>query len=118
MGILVVSGRGRLEVGARTDLVILSADPTAVPRDAWSNGTDAIRVEATVAAVKTEVVGAVGTVLADSGYYSEAAVKAVEANGGPQVLAGTRTSSPGERSISLVIQTSGGSMASSALLAG
>jgi transposase len=42
---------------------------------------------ATVAAVKTEVVGAVGTVLADSGYYSEAAVKAVEANGGPQVLA-------------------------------
>jgi transposase len=42
---------------------------------------------ATVAAVKTEVVGAVAAVLADSGFYSEAAVKAVEADGGPRVLA-------------------------------
>ena len=41
---------GRLEVGARTDLVILSNDPTAVPRDAWASGADGIRVEATVAA--------------------------------------------------------------------
>ena len=41
---------GRLEVGARTDLVILSGDPTAVPRDAWARGADGIRVEATVAA--------------------------------------------------------------------
>ena len=40
---------GRLEVGARTDLVILSGDPTAVPRDAWASGADGIRVEATVA---------------------------------------------------------------------
>jgi len=41
---------GRLEVGARTDLVILSGDPTAVPRDALARGADGIRVEATVAA--------------------------------------------------------------------
>jgi predicted amidohydrolase YtcJ len=41
---------GRLVVGARSDLVVLSADPTSVPRDAWSAGDDGIRVEATVAA--------------------------------------------------------------------
>ena len=41
---------GRLAVGARSDLVILSGDPTAVPRDAWARGADGIRVEATVAA--------------------------------------------------------------------
>ncbi len=41
---------GDLAVGARTDLVILSGDPTAVPRDAWASGADGIRVEATVAA--------------------------------------------------------------------
>jgi hypothetical protein len=41
---------GRLVVGARTDLVILSADPTAVPREAWARGEDGLRVEATVAA--------------------------------------------------------------------
>jgi hypothetical protein len=41
---------GRLVVGARTDLVILSSDPTAVPRDAGASGADGIRVEATVAA--------------------------------------------------------------------
>jgi transposase len=42
---------------------------------------------ATVQAVETEVVGEVETVLADSGFYSEAAVKAVEANGHTTVLA-------------------------------
>lgn len=41
---------GRLVVGGRSDLVILSADPTAVPRDAWAAGEDTIRVEATVVA--------------------------------------------------------------------
>ncbi len=41
---------GCLTVGARTDLAILSGDPTAVPADAWGCGDDGIRVEATVAA--------------------------------------------------------------------
>ncbi len=41
---------GRLAMGHRSDLVILSGDPTAVPRDAWARGADRIRVEATVAA--------------------------------------------------------------------
>lgn len=41
----------------------------------------------TVQAVKREVVGKVKTVLADSGFYSEAAVKAVEANEGSTVMA-------------------------------
>ena len=41
---------GCLAVGRRTDLVILSGDPTAVPREAWARGEDGIRVEATVAA--------------------------------------------------------------------
>lgn len=50
---------GRLEVGARTDLVVLSGDPTAVSRDAWASGADGIRVEATVAAGQV-VHGAVG----------------------------------------------------------
>ena len=44
---------GCLAVGRRSDLVILSGDPTAVPRDAWARGTDRIRVEATVAAGHT-----------------------------------------------------------------
>jgi predicted amidohydrolase YtcJ len=43
-------GGGCLAVGQRTDLVILSGDPTAVPRKAWARGEDGIRVEATVAA--------------------------------------------------------------------
>jgi predicted amidohydrolase YtcJ len=41
---------GCLAVGQRSDLVILSGDPTAVPREAWARGVDGIRVEATVAA--------------------------------------------------------------------
>ena len=41
---------GCLAVGRRSDLVILSGDPTAVPREAWARGEDGIRVEATVAA--------------------------------------------------------------------
>jgi transposase len=41
----------------------------------------------TVHAVKTEVVGNVAAVLVDSGFYSEAAVKGVEANGSVTVLA-------------------------------
>jgi hypothetical protein len=41
---------GSLAVGQRSDLVILSGDPTAVPRDAWARGADGIRVQATVAA--------------------------------------------------------------------
>jgi predicted amidohydrolase YtcJ len=40
---------GRLEVGRRADLVILSGDPTAISRDAWMRGEDAIAVVATVA---------------------------------------------------------------------
>jgi predicted amidohydrolase YtcJ len=40
---------GRLVVGARTDLVILSGDPTAVSREAWARGEDGIGVEATIA---------------------------------------------------------------------
>jgi predicted amidohydrolase YtcJ len=41
---------GCLTVGRRADLVILSRDPTAVPRDAWGRSADGIRVDATVAA--------------------------------------------------------------------
>jgi hypothetical protein len=41
---------GRLAVGQRSDLVILSSDPIAVPREAWARGEDGIRVDATVAA--------------------------------------------------------------------
>jgi predicted amidohydrolase YtcJ len=41
---------GRLVTGTRSDLVVLSGDPTAVPAAAWARGDDAIRVEATVAA--------------------------------------------------------------------
>jgi hypothetical protein len=41
----------------------------------------------TVQAVKTEVVGEVAAVLVDSGFYSEGAVKAVEANGSVTVFA-------------------------------
>ncbi len=40
---------GRLEVGHRADLVILSGDPTSVSRDGWSSGEDGIRVVATIA---------------------------------------------------------------------
>jgi predicted amidohydrolase YtcJ len=39
---------GRLEVGRRSDLVILSRDPTAVPTAAWSRGEDGIAVVATI----------------------------------------------------------------------
>ena len=39
---------GRLEVGRRCDLVILSRDPTAVPRPAWGRGEDGVAVVATV----------------------------------------------------------------------
>jgi len=49
-GVLGDGDGGRLETGARADLVVLSADPTAVPRAAWVEGADGIRVEATVAA--------------------------------------------------------------------
>ncbi len=41
---------GRLAVGGRSDLVILSGDPTAVPAETWARGEDGIRVEATVVA--------------------------------------------------------------------
>jgi len=41
---------GRLAVGGRADLVILSGDPGAVPPEAWRRGADGMRVEATVAA--------------------------------------------------------------------
>ncbi len=40
---------GRLTVGNRSDLVILSADPTGRAPSAWASGADGIRVEATVA---------------------------------------------------------------------
>jgi hypothetical protein len=39
---------GRLEVGARSDLVILSRDPTAVPAAAWRAGEDGVAVVATI----------------------------------------------------------------------
>ncbi len=41
---------GQLEVGRRTDLVILSGDPTAIPAAAWAEGSDGIQVTATIAA--------------------------------------------------------------------
>ncbi len=41
---------GRIETGRRSDLVVLSADPTSVPAGAWERGEDGIRVEATIAA--------------------------------------------------------------------
>ena len=41
---------GRIEVGRRSDLVILSRDPTAVPRAAWARGDDGIAVVATIVA--------------------------------------------------------------------
>jgi predicted amidohydrolase YtcJ len=40
---------GRLAIGRRSDLVILSADPTAVPAEAWARELDAVRVVATIA---------------------------------------------------------------------
>jgi predicted amidohydrolase YtcJ len=40
---------GRLVVGGRSDLVVLSADPTAVGPEAWAGGEDGVRVEATIA---------------------------------------------------------------------
>jgi len=39
---------GRLEVGRRSDLVILSRDPTVVPTGAWARGGDGITVVATI----------------------------------------------------------------------
>ena len=39
---------GRLEVGRRSDLVILSRDPTVVPAGAWARGGDGITVVATI----------------------------------------------------------------------
>jgi predicted amidohydrolase YtcJ len=39
---------GRLEVGGRSDLVILSRDPTAVPAAAWRAGEDGVAVVATI----------------------------------------------------------------------
>jgi predicted amidohydrolase YtcJ len=51
---------GRLEVGHRADLVILSGDPTAVPRDAWTRGADGIAVVATVAAGRLVAGGLAG----------------------------------------------------------
>ncbi|MFH1474757.1 MAG: amidohydrolase family protein, partial [Chloroflexota bacterium] len=41
---------GCLATGRRSDLVVLSGDPTAISRDAWARGADGVRVEATVAA--------------------------------------------------------------------
>ena len=46
-----------------------------------------------VAAIPTAVVGAVGAVLADNGFYSEGAVTAVEQPGGPTVYAAVEKSS-------------------------
>lgn len=40
---------GVLEVGRRSDLVILSRDPTTVPARAWARGDDGIGVAATIA---------------------------------------------------------------------
>jgi len=39
---------GRLALGFPADMVVLSADPTAVPADAWAAGEDGIEVLATV----------------------------------------------------------------------
>jgi predicted amidohydrolase YtcJ len=50
---------GRLAVGHRSDLVILSADPTAIPAAAWARDEDGIRVVATIAAGRV-VHGALG----------------------------------------------------------
>ena len=41
---------GRLEVGRRSDLVVLSRDPTAAPAGAWARRDDGITVVATIAA--------------------------------------------------------------------
>jgi predicted amidohydrolase YtcJ len=41
---------GRLAVGRRSDLVVLSGDPTVIPRDTWARDADRVRVDATVAA--------------------------------------------------------------------
>jgi len=46
-----------------------------------------------VAAIATEVVGAVGVVLTDNGFYSEGAVQTVERNGGPRVYAAVEKTS-------------------------
>jgi len=40
---------GRLQVGHRADMAILSADPTTVPRNAWTRGGDGVAVLATIA---------------------------------------------------------------------
>ncbi len=41
---------GLLAIGRRSDLVILSGDPTAIAREAWAQDAAGIRVEATIAA--------------------------------------------------------------------
>ena len=51
---------GRLEVGHRADLVILSGDPTAISRDAWSRAEDGIQVVATIAAGRLVAGGLAG----------------------------------------------------------
>ena len=42
------SRAGRIVDGAVADLVILSADPVAVPAASWAAGVDGVRVEATI----------------------------------------------------------------------
>jgi hypothetical protein len=39
---------GRIEAGLAADVVVLSADPAAVPPEAWADGSDGIRVVATL----------------------------------------------------------------------
>ena len=51
---------GRLEVGHRADLVILSGDPTAISRDGWSRAQDGTRVVATIAAGRLVAGGLAG----------------------------------------------------------
>jgi hypothetical protein len=51
---------GRLEVGHRADLVILSGDPTAISRDGSSRAEDGIQVVATIAAGRLVAGGIAG----------------------------------------------------------
>lgn len=67
--------------------------------------TDKQQLVPTLAAVAAPVRAAVSAVLADNGFYSEAAVRAVEANGGPTVYAAVAKTAHHRSVADLEVQT-------------
>ncbi|MGH8693926.1 MAG: transposase [Burkholderiales bacterium] len=77
------NAQASVETGSR---LIVGARVTDAPNDKE-------QLAPNVAAIPTATVGAVSAVLADNGFYSEAAVQRVEQNGGPTVYAAVEKSS-------------------------